>query len=247
MDTCVREREPGHRRARAQGRAAAHQPGLVAQPAGPLPAAPARAQGQPDGGGLRLRRGVRRPRRRGAPPGRARGADDVAGLVAGRLRPLRRPDDPAELARRRHLPDRGRPRRRRRRRAAVRTAEQLAGQRQPRQGTPPAVAGQAEVRRPGVVGGPARVRRQRRPRVHGLRDLRVRVRSRGRVGARGDLLGTRGHLAGRRALRRRPRAGADRRCGPDGPDLRQPRGPERRTPTRSPRPATSARRSGGWR
>ena len=71
---------------------------------------------------------------------------DLAGLVAGRLRPLRRPDDPDELARRRHLPHRGRPRRRRRRRPAVRPAQQLARQRQPRQGPPAAVAGQAEVR-----------------------------------------------------------------------------------------------------
>ena len=52
--------------------------------------------------------------------------------------------DPDELARRRHLPDRGRPWRRRRRQPAVRAAEQLAGQREPRQGPPAALAGQAE-------------------------------------------------------------------------------------------------------
>ena len=62
---------------------------------------------------------------------------------------------------------------------------------------------------PGLVGRPARVRRQRRARVDGLRDLRLRVRSRGRLGARGDLLGPGGHLARRRALQRRARAGAD--------------------------------------
>ena len=40
----------------------------------------------------------------------------------------------------------------------------------------------------------------------GLRDLRLRLRPRGRLGARGDLLGPGGHLARRRALRGRPRA-----------------------------------------
>ena len=106
-------------------------------------------------------------------------------------------------------------------------AQQLARQREPRQGAPPPLAGQAEVRQQGLVGRPARVRRQRRPGVDGLRDLRLRLRPRGRVGARGDLLGPGGHLAGRRALQRRPRARADAGRGPDGPDLRQPRGPQR--------------------
>ena len=77
-----------------------------------------------------------------------------------------------------------------------------------------------------------RPRRQRRPGVDGLRDLRLRLRARGRLGARGDLLGPRGHLARRRALRRRARAARVARRGPDGPDLRQPRGPQRQ-----PRPA----------
>ena len=49
-------------------------------------------------------------------------------------------------AQRRHLPHRRRPRRRRRRPAALRPAQQLAGQRQPRQGAPFAVAYQAEIR-----------------------------------------------------------------------------------------------------
>ena len=89
-----------------------------------------------------------------------RGHDHVAGLVAGGLRPLRAAVHPDELARGRHLPDRGRPRRRRRRRAALRPAEQLARQREPRQGAPAAVAGQAEVRRSGLVGRPAGLRRQ---------------------------------------------------------------------------------------
>ncbi len=59
---------------------------------------------------------------------------DSAGMVAGGLRPLRRPVHPPGLAQRRHLPHHRRPRRRRRRAAALRAAEQLAGQRQPRQG-----------------------------------------------------------------------------------------------------------------
>ena len=101
---------------------------------------------RPDGRRLRLRRRVREARRRGAQARPGRGDDHLAGLVARRLRPLRRPVDPDELARRRHLPDRGRPRWRRRRRPALRPAQQLARQRQPRQGAPPAVAGQAEVR-----------------------------------------------------------------------------------------------------
>ena len=160
------------------------------------------------------------------------GDDQLAGLVAGRLRSLRRAVHPDELARRRHLPHRGRPRRRRRRRPAVRAAQQLARQRQPRQGAPAALAGQAEVRPEDLVGRPARLRRQRRPGGHGLRDLRLRLRTRGRLGARGDLLGPGGHLARRRALQRRPRAGRPARRGPDGSHLRQPRGPQRQ-----PRPA----------
>ena len=167
-------------------------------------------KGNPMGEDFDYARGLRVAGRRGAASGRARRDDDLPGLVARGLRPLRRPDDPPQLARGRHLPHRGRPRRRRRRRPAVRPAQQLARQREPRQGAPPPVAGQAEVRQQGLLGRPARVRRQRRPGVDGLRDLRLRLRSRGRVGARGDLLGPGGHLAGRRALQRRARARADR-------------------------------------
>ena len=161
---------------------------------------------RPAGRRLRLRRGVRRPRRRGAEAGRHRRDDGLAGLVAGRLRPLRAAVHPHDLARGRHLPHRRRPRRRRRGRAALRPAQQLARQRQPRQGPPAAVAGQEEVRPEAVVGRPARVRRQRRARVDGLRDVRLRLRPAGHLGARGDLLGPRGHVARRRALQRRPRA-----------------------------------------
>ena len=46
---------------------------------------------------------------------------------------------------------------------------------------PPAVAGEAEVRQQDLVGRPARVRRQRRARVDGVRDLRLRLRPRGRL------------------------------------------------------------------
>ena len=64
--------------------------------------------------------------------------DELAALVAGRLRPLRRTDDPPGVARRRHLPHHRRPWRRRHRPAALRAAELVAGQRQPRQGAPAA-------------------------------------------------------------------------------------------------------------
>ena len=47
-------------------------------------------------------------------------------------------------------------------RAAVRAAQQLAGQRQPRQGAAPAVAGEAEIRRGAELGGPVHPRGQRR-------------------------------------------------------------------------------------
>ena len=85
------------------------------------------------------------------------------------------------------------------------------------------------------------LRRQRRPGVDGLRDLRVRVRPRRRLGAdRGELLGLRGHLARGRALQRRPRARQTARCGADGADLRQPRRSERQ-----PRPARGGPRHPG--
>ena len=145
---------------------------------------------------LRLRRGVQvaRPRRRQA--GSRGGADHVAGLVARRLRALRPADHPDGLAQRGHLPHQRRPRRRRRGPAALRSPEQLAGQREPRQGTPAAVAGQAEVRPEHLVGRPDDPRRQRRAGVDGLQDLRLRRRPRGRLGAgRGRLLGPRDGLA----------------------------------------------------
>ena len=67
----------------------------------------------------------------------------------------------------------------------------------------------------------------------GFDDLRLRRRPRGRLGARGGhLLGPRGRLAGGRALHRRPRARRSARRGADGPDLREPRRPQRQPRSR---------------
>ena len=186
----------------------------------------------PDGRGLRLRQGVRDARRRGAEARPDRADDLLAGVVAGGLRPLRPAVHPHELARRRHLSHHRRSRRRRQRLPALRAAEQLAGQREPRQGAPAAVADQAEVRPQDLVGRPARLHRQRRDGIDGLSDVRLRLRARGHLGARRDLLGLRGRVAGRRALQRRARAGQTARRRADGPDLRQPGGAGRQ-----PRPA----------
>ena len=132
-----------------------HEPGLVAQPVAPGPAEPALEQVRPAGRELRLRRGVQEARLLRAEEGPAGADDRLAGLVAGRLRPLRPAVRPHGLARRRHLPHRRRPRRRRPRAAALRAAEQLARQRQHRQVAPPAVADQAEVRPEDLLGRPA--------------------------------------------------------------------------------------------
>ena len=223
------------------------EPGLVAEPARPVGAPPARGRGRPDGRRLRLRGGVRDPRRRRAEAGRRRGDDDVAGLVAGRLRPLRAAVHPHGVARRRHLPHRRRPGRRRQRRAALRPAQQLARQRQPRQGAPAALAGQAEVRPEDLVGRPARLRRQLRAGVDGVQDVRLRLRAPGHLGARRGLLGPGGHVARRRALQRRPRARQPARRGADGPDLREPGGAERQPRSARRGARTSARRSPAWR
>ena len=233
-ETRQREREPGHRRPRAARPAARTRTRTGGRTSSNLQVLHQHSpRANPMGEDFSYAEAFAGPRRRGAQARRRRGHDDLAGLVAGRLRPLRPALHPDELALGRHLPHRGRPRRCRRRRAALRPAQQLAGQRQPRQGAPPAVAGQAEVRPAGLVGRPARLRRQRRAGVDGLQDLRLRLRPRGRLGARGDLLGSGGHLARRRALRqRRPRAGRPARRRADGPDLRQPGGAERQ-----PRPA----------
>ena len=175
--------------------------GLVAEPAEPQGSPPELRPVQSDGRGVQLRRGVQEARPGGREAGPLRADDRLAGLVAGRLRPLRAAVHPDGVAQRRHLPHRRRPRRRRLRHAALRAAQQLAGQRQPRQGAPAAVADQAEVRREDLLGRPDDPHRQRRAGVDGVQDLRLRRRARGHLGAGGGhLLGGRGHLARRQAL-----------------------------------------------
>jgi catalase-peroxidase len=80
--------------------------------------------------------------------------DHVAGLVARRLRALRPAVHPHGVAQRGDLPRDRRPRRRLVRHAALRSAEQLARQREPRQGAAAALADQAEVRPQALVGRP---------------------------------------------------------------------------------------------
>ena len=72
-------------------------------------------------------------------------------------------------------------------------------------------------------------RRQRRAGVDGFQDVRFRRRPRRRLGAGRAVLGTRRHLARRRALQRRTPARRAARRGADGPDLRQPGRPERQS------------------
>ena len=122
------------------------EPGLVAEPAEPQDPAPALGPEQSDGRAIRLRRGVQEARPEGPEEGPPRADDRLAGLVAGRLRPLRRPLHPHGVAQRRHLPHRRRPRRRGIRHPAPGAPQQLARQREPRQGAPAALADQAEVR-----------------------------------------------------------------------------------------------------
>jgi hypothetical protein len=120
--------------------------GLVAEPARPRDPHQNSPAEQPAGRRLRLRRRVRQARPRGPQEGHRGGDDRLAGLVARRLGPLRPALHPHGVAQRRHLPRDRRPRRRLRRHAALRAAQQLARQRQPRQGPAAALAGQAEVR-----------------------------------------------------------------------------------------------------
>ena len=135
-------REHGRKNRRQRGQVpvqpSAHEPRLVAEHAGPQCSPPELRPVRSDGQGIRLRQGVQdsRPQRRDQGP--ACVDDGLAGVVAGRLRPLRRFDDPPRVARRGNLSHRRRPRRRRRRAAALRAAQLLAGQRQPRQGAPAA-------------------------------------------------------------------------------------------------------------
>ena len=94
-------------------------------------------------------------------------------------------------------------------------------------GAPPAVAGQAEVRPEALLGGPDPLCRQLRAGVHGVQDLRFRLRAAGCLGGRRDRLGGRGHVVGRRAPRRRRRAAGAPWRRPHGPHLREPGGPQR--------------------
>ena len=68
--------------------------------------------------------------------------------------------------------------------AAFRAAQQLAGQREPRQGPPPALADQAEIWTENLLGRPDDSRRQCRPGIHGLQDFRLWRRPRGCLGTR---------------------------------------------------------------
>ena len=123
--------------------------------------------------------------------------DGFAGLVAGGLRPLRTFVHSHGMAQRRHVPHRRRSRRRRDRQPALCAPEQLAGQRQPRQGAPAALADQAEVRPEDFLGRPDDPRRQRRAGIDGIQDLRFRRRARGHLGTgRRHLLGLREQVAG---------------------------------------------------
>jgi hypothetical protein len=126
-----------------------------------------------DGRGVRLRQGIQEPRPQCCDQGPSGPDDGFAGLVAGRLRPLRRTDHPYGVAQRGHVPHRRRPRRRWRRPAALRAAQQLAGQREPRQGAPAAVADQAEIRPQNLLGRPDDSRRQRGSRFDGVQDRSV--------------------------------------------------------------------------
>ncbi len=210
--------------------------------------APEPARGRSDGRGVRLRRGVQDARPRCPEEGHRGGDDDVAGLVAGRLRPLRSALHPDGVAQRGHLPHQRRPRRRGRRRAALRAAQQLARQREPRQGAPAAVADQAEVRPEDLVGRPDGLRRQLRPGVDGVQDLRLRRRARGRLGARARSTGApraRGSATSATAATGELDEPARRRA--DGPHLRESRRARTATRIRWPRRRTFARRSAAWR
>ena len=215
------------------------------------PAAPALVQVRSDGQGLQLREGVQEPRLQGTEE-RSRDADDrLASLVAGGLRSLRSAVHPHGLAQRRHVSHRRWPRRRRPGAAALRAAQQLAGQRQPRQGASAALAHQAEVRPQDFLGRPDDPHRQRRARDDGLQDFRLRRRSRGRLGAGPRRVLGRGE---RRGSARRPSA-TTRRDAISRTRSRPCRWasststPKARTAIRirSPRRTTSAKRSRAWR
>ncbi len=151
----------------------------------------------PMGEAVQLREGVQEPRPECRDQGPPCPDDGFAGLVAGGLRPLRTVVHSHGMAQRRHVPHRRRSRRRRDRQPALCAPEQLAGQRQPRQGAPAALADQAEVRPEDFLGRPDDPHRQRRAGIDGIQDVRFRRRARGHLGTgRRHLLGLREHVAG---------------------------------------------------
>ena len=93
-------------------------------------------------------------------------------------------DDPHGLAQRRDVSHRRWSRRRKRWITALRSSQQLAGQRKSRQGPAAIVASQEEIRQAGLVGRSHYSRRQRRAGRDGLQDVRLRRRASGRLGAR---------------------------------------------------------------
>ena len=201
---------------------------LVAQSTEAEDPAPALLAVRSHGRGVQLRRGVQEPRPECRDQGPPCADDGFAGLVAGGLRPLRTVVHSHGMAQRRHVPHRRRSRRRRDRQPALCAPQQLAGQRQPRQGAPAALADQAEVRPEDLLGRPDDPRRQRRAGVDGIQDLRFRRRARGHLGTgRRHLLGLREQVAGRQALLRRPGSRESARRRADGPDLRESGRPER--------------------
>src|SRR5579872_5161410 len=103
---------------------------------------------------------------------------------AGRLWPLWRPFHSYGVAQRRHVPHPRWPRRSGQWPTAFCTPQQLAGQCEPRQGAPVALAHQAEIRAEDLVGRPHGSHRQRRARVDGLQDIRFRWRTRRCLGTR---------------------------------------------------------------
>ena len=132
--------------------------------------------------------------------------------------------------------------------AAIRATEQLARQREPRQGPAAAVADQAEVWPQNLMGGSDDSRRQRGARIDGLQDFRIRRRPCGHLGAGGGYrLGSGDHVAGRQALQRRPGTGEPAGRGADGTDLREPGGTERQSRSGRGRAKISARPSPAWR
>ena len=132
---------------------------LVAQSTEPEDSAPALRPVQPHGQGVRLRRGVREPRPARRHQGPACLDDDIAGVVARGLRPLWAVLHPHGVAQRRHVPHRRRSRRLGHWVTAICAPQQLAGQREPRQGAPFALAREAEVRPETLLGRPDDPRR----------------------------------------------------------------------------------------